>query len=252
MRKLISAAIIAMLFSGATFAQIHMNEKFVYVGSYNMSGLMTQLAQINIQTQPIKTSKSTYLHLSVTASTFSKWDNFFKIRDLYESYVDPTTLKPSLYKRNVLEGSYKKTEKYTFASSGTVNSTVSKRDRAAVSKSFKVGGSTTDIVTVIFKLRKLDLSKYSPGQVIPFTIVFDEKEYPVSVKYMGKETITNVGNLGTKECYKLSIAARTNALRGKDKNLVWLTADANKVPALIKFSIPVGTGQVKLTSASGL
>ncbi|MGC3977196.1 MAG: DUF3108 domain-containing protein [Paludibacteraceae bacterium] len=252
MRRLISVTAIAVLFSGAILAQIHPNEKFVYAGSYNMSGLMTPLAQITIQTSPIQTSKKTYIHLLVTASTYTKWDGFFKIRDLYESYVDPVTLKPSLYKRNVLEGSYKKTEKYTFSSNGTVNSTVSKHGRAPQNKSFRVGGATSDIVTVLFKLRKLDFSKFTPGQTVSFTIVFDEKEYPVSAKYMGKETVSNAGNLGTKECYKLSVAAKTNALRGKDKNLVWLTADANKVPVLIKFSIPVGTGQVKLTSASGL
>ena len=82
-------------------------------------------------------------------------------------------------------------------------------------------------------------------------IVFDEKEIPVTLKYMGKETV-KAGNLGSKECYKISIGAKTDALKGKDKNLIWLTADAKKVPALIKFSIPVGTGQLALTSASGL
>jgi hypothetical protein len=50
----------------------------------------------------------------------------------------------------------------------------------------------------------------------------------------------------------LSISAKTDALKGKDKNLIWLTADANKIPALLKFSIPVGTGQLTLTSASGI
>jgi hypothetical protein len=34
--------------------------------------------------------------------------------------------------------------------------------------------------------------------------------------------------------------------------LIWLTADAKKIPTLIKFSIPVGTGQLTLTSATGI
>ena len=81
-------------------------------------------------------------------------------------------------------------------------------------------------------------------------IIFDDKEFPASVKYLGKETLKNLGNLGTRECYKLSVGANISALRGKDKNLFWLTADARKIPVLIQFSIPVGTGQVKLSSAS--
>ena len=73
----------------------------------------------------------------------------------------------------------------------------------------------------------------------------------VSVKFMGKETVS-AGNLGKKACYKISIGAKTQALRGTDKNIIWLTADAAKVPTQIKFSIPVGTGQLTLTNALGL
>ena len=97
----------------------------------------------------------------------------------------------------------------------------------------------------------MDFSKFKEGQTISLMIVFDEKQVPVTLKYMGKETV-NAGNLGKKECYKISIGAKTDALRGKDKNLIWLTADAKKIPALLKFSIPVGTGQLVLTSASGI
>jgi len=82
-------------------------------------------------------------------------------------------------------------------------------------------------------------------------VIFDEKEMIVSAKYMGKETVA-AGNLGKKECYKISIAAKTHALKGTDKNIIWLTADNARVPALIKFSIPVGTGQLTLTNASGI
>ena len=68
---------------------------------------------------------------------------------------------------------------------------------------------------------------------------------------MGKETIS-AGNLGSKECFKIAISAKTNALKGKDKNLIWLTADSKKIPALIKFSITVGTGQLTLSTATGI
>ena len=97
----------------------------------------------------------------------------------------------------------------------------------------------------------MDFTKFKVGQTQSLMIVFDEKQIPVTLKYMGKETIF-AGNLGSKECYKLSSGAKTDALKGKDKNLIWLTTDNKKVPALLKFSIPVGTGQLTLTSASGI
>jgi hypothetical protein len=225
-------------------------EKLVYAGSYNMSGLMTQLAQVTMSTETVSTAKNSYLHLNCELETYSKWDKFFKIRDIYESYVNPTTLKPNLYKRSIDEGGYTKKEKYVFKGN-SVTSTAKKRNKPETTRTFTIGGSTQDVVSLLYKARTIDFSKMKSGQTTSFTIVFDEKEIPVTLKYMGTETV-KAGNLGQKECYKLSIGAKTDALKGKDKNLIWLTADAKKVPALMKFSIPVGTGQLVLTSATGI
>ena len=230
--------------------QTKAGEKLVFAGSFNMSGLMTQLAQVTMSTENITTSKKTYLHLNCELSTYKKWDSFFNIRDIYESYVNPQTLKPSLYKRSIDEGGYTKKEKYVFKGN-TVSSTVKKRNRPETQKTFTVGASTHDVISLLYKVRTMDISKFKIGQTQNLTIVFDEKQIPVTLKYMGKETIV-AGNLGKKECYKLSIGAKTDVLKGKDKNLIWFTADDKKVPALLKFSIPVGTGQLALTTASGI
>ena len=72
-------------------------EKLSFTASYNMSGVLTELAQVNMEASEVKTSKATLLRLKCTATTYSKWDSFFKIRDLYESYVSPTSVKPYLY-----------------------------------------------------------------------------------------------------------------------------------------------------------
>lgn len=238
------------LVAAAASAQIKAGEQLTYSASYNMSGLLTPLAQVKMTTAQVKTSKQTLLHLSLEASTYSKWDSFFKIRDRYESYVNPSTLKPSLYKRDIFEGGYIKKEKYLFKGN-TITSTVTKKKGASVTQTFQIGANTFDAVSLLYKLRTVDFSKYKPGQIVSLTVVFDQKEMNVSVKYIGREKV-NVGNLGTKECYKVSIAAKTQALRGTDKNLIWLTADARRIPALVKFSIPVGTGQLSLTQASGI
>jgi hypothetical protein len=254
MKKLFLIAI-GLLAISATAQQntaVKSGEKFVYAASYNMSGLMTQLAQVTMETETMKTSKSTLLHLSCQATTFSKWDTFFKIRDLYESYVNPVTLKPSLYKRDIFEGTYTKKEKYLFKPDGkTIESTVTRKNMPQTTSTFQIGAGTQDVVSILYKLRTIDFSTYKSGQIKTFVVVFDEKEMSVSAKYMGKETV-NAGNLGSKTCYKISIGAKTKVLKGTDKNIIWLTADAAKVPALIKFSIPVGIGQLSLTNATGL
>lgn len=255
MRKTIIILVMLLtigIVTGQENTAVKSGEKFIYAASYNMSGLMTQLAQVTMETETVKTSKNTLLHLSCQLSTYSKWDSFFKIRDIYESYVNPLTLKPSLYKRDIFEGSYSKKEKYVFKNDGkTIASTVSKKNKPEIKKTISIGSSTQDIVSILYKLRTIDFSSLKTGQVTTFVVVFDEKEMAVSAKYMGKETVS-AGNLGKKQCYKISIGAKTKILKGTDKNIIWLTADEAKVPALIKFSIPVGTGQITLTNATGI
>jgi len=240
------------VFAFATIkAQIKPNEKLVFDASYNLSGMLTHIAQVTMETEQVNTSKKNYIHLSVSATTFSKWDSFFKIRDLYESYIEPANYRPVLYKRNALEGKYTRTEKYTFKPNGNIAATSINKRGAVKNSNFHVSGATTDVVTVVYKLRTVDFARFRPGQTASFRVVFDEKEYGAFVKYLGKEVV-NCGPLGKRECYKLSVSAQTNKLRGKDQNIIWLTADAAKVPTQIKFSIPVGTGHLVLSRASGI
>jgi len=201
-----------------------------------------------METKKVSTSRNTFLHLKVQASTFSRWDSYFRIRDLYESYVNPTTLVPSLHNRDVSEGIYTKKEKYVYQPDRiTVNATVTRGKGEEQNRTFTKKPEAVDIVAAIYQLRTIDFSKYSVGQTVPIVIIFDEKEISAQIKYMGKET-RNISKLGRKECYKLSIsAANTDVLKGRDRNLVWFTADDKRIPVFAQFSIPVGTGQLELT-----
>ncbi|MEM5566335.1 DUF3108 domain-containing protein [Psychroserpens sp. AS72] len=231
-------------------------EKLTYTASYNMSGLLNDLAQVTMETSEVKTSKSTLLKLKCTATTYSKWDNFFKIRDLYESYVSPKTLTPYLYNRDINEGGYEKFMKYTFSHKTKTVSSIMRKPRAdgsiwEVKKSVKIGGSTRDLVTTLYHIRNLDIHKANVGDSQNFTVLFDNKETVVRIKLLGKETLNTA--LGRKECYKLAISLNnSNVLKGSNDNVIWLTADENKIPVYAKFKIAVGSGELKIKSATGL
>ncbi|WP_452220879.1 DUF3108 domain-containing protein [Lacinutrix salivirga] len=231
-------------------------EKLTFTASYKMSGLLTDIAQITMETSQVKTSKSTLLRLKTTATTYKKFDNFFKIRDLYESYVNPKTLTPYLYKRDINEGGYYKFMQYKFNQrTNTVASTMKKRRGDGsiweVKKNYSIGGSTKDIVTTIYHIRNLDIHKASIGASDTFKVLFDDKETTFSFKYLGKETINT--KLGKKECYKLALnVVGSDVLKGNNANLLWLTADANKIPVYAKFKVAVGSGELRINTATGL
>ncbi|WP_396601490.1 DUF3108 domain-containing protein [Algibacter sp. R77976] len=243
--------LLLFLFSITISAQnnaIGNSEKLVYTASYNMSGILTDLAQVTMETSPVKTSKATLLRLKCTAFTYSKWDSFFKIRDLYETYVNPKTLTPYLHNRDINEGGYFKNMKYTFShKTKTVKSVQTKKNNWVVKETLPLGSGTKDIISTLYTIRTFDLTSLSPGTSKIFTILFDREEIKAKVTYLGKETISTA--LGSKACYKIALgSANTNTVNGT----LWLTADENKIPVYGKFKIPVGTGELKIKSASGL
>jgi hypothetical protein len=254
---LISAFILCS--SAGTFAQnntIAAGEKLTFSATYNMSGLLNELAQVTMETSEVKTSTSSLLKLKCTAATYSKWDSFFKIRDLYESYVSPKTLTPYLYNRDIDEGGYKKFMKYKFNHDTRSVASLKRKTRKdgttwEEKKSLKIDASTRDLVTTLYHIRNLDIHKASIGDSQNFKVLFDNKESVVTLKYLSKETINTA--LGKKECYKLAISINNSTiLKGNNDNLIWLTADANKVPVYAKFKIAVGSGELKIKSATGL
>jgi hypothetical protein len=258
MRLLLVPTFILCLFSSASSQNntITAGETLIYTASYNMSGLLNELAQVTMETSEVKTSKSTLLKLKCTATTYSKWDGFFKIRDLYESYVNPKTLKPYLHNRDISEGGYEKFMKYTFNHKVNNVSSLMRKKRSdgttwEEKKTVKIGASTRDLVTTLYQIRNLDIHKASIGDSQNFTVLFDNKETVVRLKYLSKETINTA--LGKKECYKLAISvSNSDLLKGNNDNILWLTADDNKILVYAKFKIAVGNGELKIKSAKGL
>jgi len=246
--------LIALFFTVATQAQnnaIAPNEKLVYTASYNMSGILTDIAQVTMETSSVKTSKATLMRLKTTAVTYSKWDSFFKIRDLYESYVSPKTLTPYLYKRDINEGGYYKAMKYTFShKSKTVKTVQTKKNNWVEKKTVSINSGTKDIVSALYYIRLFDYASMSNGSSKSLNIIFDREEFNGTITYLGKETISTA--IGTKACYKLSIGAGSSSGLQGSSNFLWLTADENKIPVYGKFKIPVGNGELKIKSATGL
>ena len=242
-----SNGVIAQDLSSKSFKS---GEKLTYQASYNMSGMLSTLAQVNMETSTVRTKKRAFLRLKCTARTFKKWDNFFKMRDLYEAYITPHSATPVLYKRDTNENGTIRKEKYIYKGTN-IKATYVRGQSGEKKANFSVPAGTRDVVSTIYYLRNLPIAGAKKGDMKEFKIVFDRKIKRVSLKFLGKETKQTV--LGKKECYKIAVSLKNDKLlKGNEKNIIWLTADKNKVPVLISFSIPVGSGELKLTGAQNL
>ena len=230
---------------------IKSGENLTFIASYNVSGVMTDVAQVKMQTSTVKTKTRELLRLKCTASTYASWDSYFRVRDLYESYVNPKTLLPSLFKRNIEEGTYKKNIKYLFKRKSKIAvSTLNKKGYKDYKVNVPIDYNTLDIVSAIYTIRTLDYESFAIGKRVTKKLIVDSEVQSATVKYLGKENI-KVGKYGTKECYKLSVSFQGKELENaKGGKYLWITADDDRLPALIKATIPVGSIQIRLSDTN--
>ena len=223
------------------------NEKLSYVASYNMKGLMTELAGIDMEVTDIPGKKKPIYRLKFTANTFTSWDSYVKVRHSYQTYIDPSTIKPLIMAQDSdVKGSVTK-GKYTFKhKSGIVKIAVTKSDAPAINKTLPIKANTYDVVSFIYLTRNLDYKNYKTGKKIPLSIAFMERILDFNVKYLGKETIKTKG-MGSKECYKIGIVLNRKFIVEPDVTFIWLTADDNRVPVLISTVFKEGKALIELS-----
>lgn len=228
-------------------------EELKFVASYNMSGLWTDLAQIKMSVKAVKMNDKNLYKLVSTARTYTKWDSYFMIRDSYISYVNPKTIKPYIYKRDVNEGGFLIKIKYVFKRKSLIaKSTMQVGQGPVKNTNIKISHNTLDLASVVYFIRNFPYDKMAINSVQTVTVLVDNKPTKIQLKYRGKENI-KVTKYGTKSCYKIGVSLKDeNIMKNNPTNNIWLTADKNKIPVLIKAVIPVGSIQMRLSEMNGL
>jgi hypothetical protein len=176
-------------------------------------------------------------HVVGEGKTYSFYDNFFKVRDKYESYIDTATLQPYRFIRNVNEGTYKKYENVTF----------NKSTNTAVTSNglYKVPECVQDVLSAIYFARNIDFDQYKKDDKIMFSMFLDNEVYEMYIRYLGKETVkTRYGKFRAIKFKPLLI--KGTMFEGGEKMTVWVSDDGNRVPVRIESPISVGSVKVDM------
>lgn len=174
-------------------------------------------------------------HAVGVGKTYSFFDNFFKVRDRYESYIDTATLLPYKFIRNVDEGGHKIYNNVTFNQSA--NTAVS------TNGVFKITDCMQDVVSAVYYARNIDFSKYKPGDKIPFDMFLDDEIFHLYIRYMGKEKVkTRYGKFHAIKIKPLLI--KGTIFEGGEKMTAWVSDDPNHL--LLRVESPISVGSVKI------
>jgi hypothetical protein len=184
------------------------------------------------------------LRMRGVGRTVSAFEWFYKVNDLYESYMDAEAMVPWVFKRRVDEGGHKINQDYTFFRSKN-------QVQTEKGKKHDVPDRVQDMISAFYYARTLDFSKAKKGQEYSVDIFLDDELFPTKIKYLGKEVIRT--RKGKFRCHKFEpVVEQGRVFKADDALTVWITDDGNKIPIMAKAKIQVGSIKMHLVKWDNL
>ncbi len=181
--------------------------------------------------------------IQTTAFSASVIDAFFKVRDVNYSWIDAENFYSLGYSQSVREGSYKRDEWLTFDYENNRFYGEMQKKEAPRALSGPLSQRVLDMLSSLYFVRA---QKLEEGQDIIFDIINREKQYPLVVKVLGKETVKTAA--GKFDCIVVEPQFRGEGIFvSKGKSLkVWLTDDEYKMPVKMKTEVFIGSVSAEL------
>ena len=226
-------------------------EELTYQVYYNLNPMWVSAGEVTFK---VFEEEKQY-HYQAIGKTYKQHDWYFKVRDRYESWVDKNTLLPSYSIRDVSEGNYQLVEKTSYDQRN--RSTTVWRDRKKGKGEEKTQHKTVDcvhdILSVLYHLRNIDFEKTGIGSTAPFSIFIDKEEYPLKMKFVGKDANKKVHGMGRYRLRKFEPDVISGTIFEEGTRMtVWVSDDENKIPVLIESPVSVGTVKIVLKGYKGL
>ncbi|MEN9569949.1 MAG: hypothetical protein RL172_1180 [Bacteroidota bacterium] len=204
---------------------------------YSTLGMYIGAGEVTFNTSLERFNGKAAYHCVGEGKSYSFFDNFFRVRDRYETYIDTSTMLPIKFIRNVDEGGHKIYNNVSFNhKAGTAVST---------NGVFKTTSCIQDVVSAVYYARNINFDKYKPGDKIPFDMFLDDEVYHMYIRYVGKETIkTKYGKFRAIKFKPLLV--KGTMFEGGEKMTAWVSDDPNHLILRVESPITVGTVKVDM------
>jgi hypothetical protein len=250
MRKLFLAVISILMLPLSVIGQnppYQAGEKVEYLIHYGL--INSGIAKLEINKDTVGGKE--VLHSEFLAYTTGLADALFKVRDIYESFIDPVTQLPVKSIRNVSEGRYHRYNVVLFDHKTRKDSAILTSD---LTGKHVTEQNIHDILSCFYFFRKSIMTNkpvLKKGEMITIMTWFTDELYPIRLRFIEMDEVrTKVGKI---KCYKFNPVTESGRLF-KDENgaTFWFSADKNYLPVKVRFDIFVGSFTVDLTAYEGL
>jgi hypothetical protein len=250
MKRIFSITCLSILISSSILGQAMsymVGEKVTYTVQYGIISAGAASLELNSDTF----NGQEVWHSRLMARTTGVADAFFKVLDIYESYIDPLTELPVKSIRNIREGRYRKYNMVLFDHKTRADSAILTSDLTGIHITPQ---GIHDILSCFYYFRNHILpvdSNLKKGGLITITTWFTDELYPIILRYVGTEEIkTKAGKI---LCHKFNPVTETGRLFKTEEDVsFWFSADKNFLPVKIRFDIFVGSFSIEILKYEGL
>ena len=175
---------------------------------------------------------------------------FFKVDDLYETYIDNETRNPYQFVRKINEGGYTKNQE-GFINQNANRVTV-KDYKNKTEKTFSIPKNTQDILSTFYYLRNHpNIDKLNVGESIAIDMFFDDETTKFRLKFIGRENISTKFGVVPAMIFR-PLVQSGRVFKEQESVTVWISDDDNKLPLRVKASLAVGSIKADLDAYKGL
>ena len=211
------------------------------------SGLNAGYASIDVKEATL--NGKSHFHIVGKGTSTGAVRAFFKVDDLYESYIDKTDLKPTKFVRNIVEGSYKRHQIYYFDHANRKAKVENKRDGKVTTETIPYDAQ--DLLSAFYSLRNANHTTLKTGDYLNENIFLGDETLKFRLKVLGRETLkTKFGKIAAIKIRPYVQSGRV--FKESESVTMWISDDDNLVPLKIKAGLLVGSLNADLNEYSNL
>ena len=231
-------------------------EKLVYVVSYKVMGVNTDVAEVSMTTRETDFGGNPAYHVFAHGQVYPFFRWFFDLNDKYNSYMDIETLRPIQARADINEGNYRFYSLMKFDwDARKVRSTYRNLKREEDSrKEMPLGEKSFDGITLFYNLCCEDIQSFVPDEPRTLSLVLEDTIRTIRYKFLGRET-KNFKKLGKFRTLKFSCQLATSSgesFEDGSEFFLWISDDQNKIPLYIESPIRIGSIRARLSHYENL
>jgi len=224
-------------------------EEIVYKVYYNWGFFWTAAGLVHFKV----TETEDQYRIVVIGTTAGFYDNFYHVRDTFETYLDKETLLPTMFTRVIKEGKYQHYNKFIFDQDSKIITSYKGENRESLEESQEAFTECMhDIISILYHVRNMNFDALEAGATFPVDVYLEEK-YPLMVKILEKDKKQKIKGRGKFQTHVFQpqlIAGEV--FKEKDQMTIYISADSNRVPVLIESPLTVGKIKAVLYDYKGL